>query len=255
METVHIDLSGPYEASLGGSVCMIMFLDSASRWMWPYGMRRKSETTAYVQMFLADMNGMGRPNCFPTDNGGGFSGLSGRRFADNDAGVHHNINVAVTAINITAGNVTAVTITAVTVSAVTAATVPVSAVTAATAPVIDVTAATVTAGNVTAENVIAVTAAAATSVTTATVAAFTLTAGSFTVVSVFVLGDAAGVWPYPLEDDPVFRHADDALVGNAGGVVSLVASEKRRDVRSQRWPSVHDGQEGVSVDDKYVWSD
>ena len=32
----------------------------------------KSETTAYAQTFLAEMNGMGRPNCFRTDNGGEF---------------------------------------------------------------------------------------------------------------------------------------------------------------------------------------
>ena len=49
---------------------LIVFVDSASRWMRPYGMRRKSETAAYVQKFIADMNGMGRPNCFRTDNGG-----------------------------------------------------------------------------------------------------------------------------------------------------------------------------------------
>ena len=61
METVHIDVSGPYEASLGGSGHPIKFVDSASRWMRPYGMRRKSKTTAYGQNFLADMNGMGRP--------------------------------------------------------------------------------------------------------------------------------------------------------------------------------------------------
>ena len=72
METVHIYLSVPYEASLGGSVYLIMFVDSASRWMRPYGMRRKCETTAYVQKFLADMNEMGRPNCFRTDNAGEF---------------------------------------------------------------------------------------------------------------------------------------------------------------------------------------
>ena len=35
-------------------------------------MRRKSETTAYVQKFPTDMNGMGRPNCFRTDNGEEF---------------------------------------------------------------------------------------------------------------------------------------------------------------------------------------
>ena len=35
-------------------------------------MRRKSETSAYVQKFLADINGMGRPKCFRTDNGEEF---------------------------------------------------------------------------------------------------------------------------------------------------------------------------------------
>ena len=31
METAHADLAGPYEASMGGSVYLIMFVDSASR--------------------------------------------------------------------------------------------------------------------------------------------------------------------------------------------------------------------------------
>ena len=98
---------------------------------------------------------------------GGFSGISGRRRADNDPGVHRNIHAvtAVTASAVTADNVSAVTSAAVT--AVTAAAVT------------DVTAATVAAGSVT-----VVTAAAITAVTTATA----------TVVSVAVLGDAAGVW-------------------------------------------------------------
>ena len=39
MKTVHVDLSGPYETSHGGSVYLIMFVDSASRWVRPYGMR------------------------------------------------------------------------------------------------------------------------------------------------------------------------------------------------------------------------
>ena len=38
-----------------------------------YGMKRKSETTAYVQKFVTDMNAMGRPHCFRTDNGGEFT--------------------------------------------------------------------------------------------------------------------------------------------------------------------------------------
>ena len=72
METVLIDWSTRYEASVGESVYLIMFVERASRWMRPYGMRRKFENTALVQKFLADMNGMGRPNCSRTDNGGEF---------------------------------------------------------------------------------------------------------------------------------------------------------------------------------------
>ena len=48
MET-HFDLAGPYEASMGGFLYLIMFIDSASTWMRPYEMEQKSETTAYVQ--------------------------------------------------------------------------------------------------------------------------------------------------------------------------------------------------------------
>ena len=36
-------------------------------------MKRKPETTAYVQKFVTDMNAMGRPHCFRTDNGGEFT--------------------------------------------------------------------------------------------------------------------------------------------------------------------------------------
>ena len=39
METVHIDLAGPYEAIMGGSYYLIVFVDSASRWIRPYQMR------------------------------------------------------------------------------------------------------------------------------------------------------------------------------------------------------------------------
>ena len=82
METVHIDPAGPYEPSIGGSVYLIMFVDSASRWMRPYGMASKAETTKYVQTFLADMNGMGTPQCFRTDNGGEFTGRIYTDFCD-----------------------------------------------------------------------------------------------------------------------------------------------------------------------------
>ena len=53
-----------------------MFVDSASRWMRPYGMKSTSETTMSLEKFLAEMNGMGTPRCFRTDNGGEFTGRS-----------------------------------------------------------------------------------------------------------------------------------------------------------------------------------
>ena len=59
METVHIDPVGPYEPSMGGSVYLIMFVDSASRWMRPYGMAGGSETTECVQTFIIGMNNGG----------------------------------------------------------------------------------------------------------------------------------------------------------------------------------------------------
>ena len=43
METVHIDLCGPNEASMGPSVSLTMLVDIASRLMWACGMKSKSE--------------------------------------------------------------------------------------------------------------------------------------------------------------------------------------------------------------------
>ena len=177
-----------------------------------------------------------RPAVAATGGRGGFNGLSGRRRVDNDAGVHHNMHAAVTADTaaiVTAGNVTAGNVTVGNFAAATAATATAGNVTAGNFAV--ATTATVTAGNVT-----TVTAAAVTVVTAATVTAFTSTTDSVTAVSDAVLGAAAGVWPYPLEDGPIFRHANDALLGNAGRAAALVASEKRRGFQSQRWPPVHD---------------
>ena len=82
METVRIDLPGPYEASVSGSVYLIMFVDSASKWMRPYGIRIKPETITYVQKFVADMNNTGRPHCFRTDNGGEFTSRAYVEFCD-----------------------------------------------------------------------------------------------------------------------------------------------------------------------------
>ena len=76
METVHIDLAGPYKASMGRSLSVIMLVNSASKWVRSYGMNWKLETTAYVQKFIADQNAMGRPHCFRTNNGGDFTSRS-----------------------------------------------------------------------------------------------------------------------------------------------------------------------------------
>ena len=76
---VHIDLCGPLKPALDGSIYMIIFVDSASRWQRAYGMREKSDTTKYVKHFLTDMNGMGTPGCFHMDGGGE---LTGREFTE-----------------------------------------------------------------------------------------------------------------------------------------------------------------------------
>ena len=82
METVYIDLAGPYEAFMGGSVYLIMFVDSASRWMRLYEIKKKSETIAHVKKFITDMNHMGLPPCFRMDNGGEFTSRSYVDFCD-----------------------------------------------------------------------------------------------------------------------------------------------------------------------------
>ena len=56
MELIHIDTAGPFPESLGGSLYVVMFVDSASRLQRPYGTRNKSVATilAVVKRFIAD---------------------------------------------------------------------------------------------------------------------------------------------------------------------------------------------------------
>ena len=49
---------------------MIMFVDSSSRWMKLYGMKRKSDILGCVKKFVTDMSGTGVPRAFRMDNGG-----------------------------------------------------------------------------------------------------------------------------------------------------------------------------------------
>lgn len=88
METVHIGLSGPCEASIGGPVYVTMFVDSTSRCVQPCGMKSKAETTTFVQKFLADMNAKGKPRCFRTHNGGEFTRSSHVDYC-RSAGIRH----------------------------------------------------------------------------------------------------------------------------------------------------------------------
>lgn len=55
MDTVQIDLSGPYQASMAGLVYLIMFVDNASRWIPPYDTKRASETN--VRLEISDRDG------------------------------------------------------------------------------------------------------------------------------------------------------------------------------------------------------
>ena len=72
MDMVHIDTAGPFQESLGGSRCVVMFVDSASRFQRPYGVRDRSTSAilGVVTRFVADM---GVPRAFRADNGVGYT--------------------------------------------------------------------------------------------------------------------------------------------------------------------------------------
>ena len=46
---------------MGGSVDLVMYVESASRWMRLYGMRNKSEAVRCVRRFVTDIRNMGPP--------------------------------------------------------------------------------------------------------------------------------------------------------------------------------------------------
>ena len=67
IELIHIDTTGPFPASLGGSLYVVVFVYSASRLQRPYDTRDKSAAAipAVVKRFIADM---GVPRAFQSDN-------------------------------------------------------------------------------------------------------------------------------------------------------------------------------------------
>ena len=68
LDMAHIDTAGSFPESLRGLRYVAMFVDSASRFQRPYGMRDKSASAilGVLQRFVADM---GVPRAFRTDNG------------------------------------------------------------------------------------------------------------------------------------------------------------------------------------------
>ena len=69
--------SRPLRGIHGGAIhVLIVFVDSTSRRMRPYGTKNKSETTAFVKKFVADTSDMGPPKFFRSENGGGYTSNS-----------------------------------------------------------------------------------------------------------------------------------------------------------------------------------
>ena len=68
MDMMHIDTTGPFQESLGGTRCVVMFVESAFRFQHPYRTRDKSASAilGVVKHFVADM---GVPQAFRIDNG------------------------------------------------------------------------------------------------------------------------------------------------------------------------------------------
>ena len=68
IDLVHIDTAGSFPESLGGSRCVVIFVDSASHFQRPSGTQDRSASAipGVVQRFVADM---GVPRKFRTDNG------------------------------------------------------------------------------------------------------------------------------------------------------------------------------------------
>ena len=79
---VHIDTAGHFLASLGGSRCVVMLVDSAFRLQRSYGTRDKSAAAilAVVKRFTADV---GIPPAFRSDNGAEYTNHSFVKYCNN----------------------------------------------------------------------------------------------------------------------------------------------------------------------------
>ena len=82
MELVHIDTTGPFPASLGGSPYVVVCVDSASRLQRPYDTRDNSAAAilAVAKRFIADM---GVPRAFRSDKGAQYMNFSLVEYCNN----------------------------------------------------------------------------------------------------------------------------------------------------------------------------
>ena len=69
MDMVHIDTAGPFQESLGGSRYVVMFVDSASRFQHPYGVRDRSTSAIILGVVTRFVANMRVPQAFRTDDG------------------------------------------------------------------------------------------------------------------------------------------------------------------------------------------
>jgi hypothetical protein len=53
-ENMHVDLSGPYGSSLGGSKYTMLCLDIGSKFLWSRGLGKKSDAPSALKEVLAD---------------------------------------------------------------------------------------------------------------------------------------------------------------------------------------------------------
>ena len=94
MDMVHIDTAGLFQESLGGSRCVVMFVNSASRFQRPYETWDKRASTVFDlrKRFVVDM---GFPRAFRTDNGAEYTNST---FVDycNGLGIRHEIKAPYT---------------------------------------------------------------------------------------------------------------------------------------------------------------
>ena len=84
-----INTAGSFQESLGGSLYVVMFVDSASRFQHPYGAQDKSASAILgaVKRFAAEM---GVPRAFRTDNGAEYTNSKFVDYCDG-LGIHRGL--------------------------------------------------------------------------------------------------------------------------------------------------------------------